>query len=78
MDVEDMNKLKFAVSCKHKLNYQNVVERLTRRGLLFEETIKIFRDLDIEYRLLPLDVNVRNMPTLISHRLPSNWNACAT
>ena len=31
-----------------------------------------------EYRLLPLDVNVRNMPTLVSHRLPSNWSACAS
>ncbi|XVF35893.1 hypothetical protein REPUB_Repub19eG0010600 [Reevesia pubescens] len=77
-DVEDMNKLKFTVSCKHKMNYQNVPERLTRRGYLLEETIKIFKDLDIEYRLLPLDVNVRNMPTLVSHRLPSNWSACAS
>ncbi|XP_022769276.1 mechanosensitive ion channel protein 6-like [Durio zibethinus] len=76
-DVEDMNKLKFTVSSKHKMNYQNVPERLTRRGHLLEETIKIFKDLDIEYRLLPLDVNVRNMPTMVSHRLPSNWNTCA-
>ncbi|KAK6256935.1 hypothetical protein QUC31_000394 [Theobroma cacao] len=77
-DVEDMNKLKFSVSSKHKMNYQNMAERWGRRGHLLEETIKILKDLDIEYRLLPLDVNVRNMPTLVSHRLPSNWIACTS
>ncbi|OMO88619.1 Mechanosensitive ion channel MscS [Corchorus capsularis] len=76
-DVDDMNKLKFSISTKHRMNYQNMPERLIRRGHLFEETIKILKDLNIEYRLLPLDVNVRNMPTLVSHRLPSNWSACA-
>ncbi|XVE69659.1 hypothetical protein DITRI_Ditri10aG0008400 [Diplodiscus trichospermus] len=76
-DVEDMNKLKIAVSSKHKMNYQNMAERLCRRGHLLEQAIQILKDLDIEYRLLPLDVNVRNLPTLVSHRLPSNWSACA-
>lgn len=75
-DVEEMNKLKFSVSSKHKMNYQNMVERWIRRGHLLEETIKILKELDIEYRLLPMDVNVRNMPNLVSHRLPSNWSTC--
>ncbi|KAM1387812.1 hypothetical protein ACFX2I_016009 [Malus domestica] len=35
--------------------------------------LKVFRELDIEYRLLPLDVNVRGMPSLTSDKLPSNW-----
>ncbi|KAK8353995.1 hypothetical protein V6Z12_A05G194900 [Gossypium hirsutum] len=75
-DVEEMNKLKFSVSSKHKMNYQNMAERWIRRGHLLEETIKILKELDIEYRLLPMDVNVRNMPNLVSDRLPSNWSTC--
>jgi hypothetical protein len=35
--------------------------------------IKILRDLEIEYRMLPLDVNVRNAPTIQSARMPSTW-----
>nr|GEY07077.1 retrovirus-related Pol polyprotein from transposon TNT 1-94 [Tanacetum cinerariifolium] len=53
-----------------------VPERWKRRGLLVEEMIKIFKDLDIEYRMLPVDINVRKMPTSASNRLPSNWKAC--
>ncbi|KAL4279674.1 hypothetical protein GQ457_03G037810 [Hibiscus cannabinus] len=75
-DVEEMNKLKISVASKHRINYQNMSERWIRRGQLLEEMIKILKELDIEYRLLPMDVNVRNMPTLVSHRLPSNWSAC--
>ncbi|KAE8674780.1 hypothetical protein F3Y22_tig00111715pilonHSYRG00030 [Hibiscus syriacus] len=75
-DVEEMNKLKIYVASKHRMNYQNMSERWIRRGHLLEEMIKILKELDIEYRLLPMDVNVRNMPTLVSHRLPSNWSAC--
>ncbi|KAE8715577.1 Ubiquitin-like superfamily protein isoform 1 [Hibiscus syriacus] len=75
-DVEEMNKLKILVASKHRMNYQNMSDRWIRRGHLLEEMIKILKELDIEYRLLPMDVNVKNMPTLVSHRLPSNWSAC--
>ncbi|GLU04640.1 hypothetical protein SLE2022_217780 [Rubroshorea leprosula] len=71
-DVEDMNKLKFMVWSKHRMNYQNMMDRWVRRGLLMEEMIKVFRDLGIEYRLLPLDVNVHKMPALVSLGHPSN------
>lgn len=71
-DVEDMNKLKFMVYSKHRMNYQNMIERWVRRGLLMEEMIKVFRDLGIEYRLLPLDVNVHKTPALVSLGHPSN------
>lgn len=74
-DMEDMNRLKFSVWLSHKMNFQDMGERWTRRSLLVEEMVKIFRELDIEYRLLPLDVNVRNMPPISSSRVPSNWNA---
>ncbi|KAK6115184.1 hypothetical protein DH2020_007453 [Rehmannia glutinosa] len=76
-DVEDMNKIMFSVWLSHRMNHQDMGERWVRRALLVEEMVKIFRDLDIEYRLLPVDVNVRNMPTISSTRLPSNWAACA-
>ncbi|CAN6722439.1 unnamed protein product [Malus baccata var. baccata] len=57
-DVEDLNKLKISVWLTHKMNHQDMLERWHRRSLLIEEMIKVFRELDIEYRLLPLDVNI--------------------
>ncbi|KAL8524228.1 hypothetical protein ACS0TY_013986 [Phlomoides rotata] len=73
-DVEEMNKLKFSIWLSHKMNHQDMGERWTRRALVVEEMVKTFRELDIEYRMLPLDVNVRNIN---SGRLPSNWTVCA-
>ncbi|XP_051139904.1 mechanosensitive ion channel protein 8-like [Andrographis paniculata] len=77
-DVEDMNRLKFSVWPSHRMNFQDMGERFVRRALLVEEMVRIFRELDIEYRLLPVDVNVRNMPALTSSRMPSNWTTCAS
>ncbi|KAA8537463.1 hypothetical protein F0562_026850 [Nyssa sinensis] len=76
-DVEDMNKLKWSVWLSHRMNHQDMGERWERRALLVEEMVKVLKELDIEYRMLPLDMNVRNMPALNSNRLPSNWTACA-
>lgn len=74
-DVEDMNRLKLSLWPSHRMNHQDMGERWVRRALVVEEMIKVFRELDIEYRLLPLDVNVRNMPALSTSRLPSTWTA---
>lgn len=76
-EVEDMNKVKISMWLQHRLNFQQAGQRAIRRAQLIEEMIRAFKDLGIEYRMLPLDVNVRNMPTLASNRLPSNWTACA-
>ncbi|KAJ9553956.1 hypothetical protein OSB04_018001 [Centaurea solstitialis] len=76
-DVDDLNRLKISIWLSHRMNFQDMGERWTRRALLLEELIKIFKDLDIEYRMLPLDVNVRNIPSLDSNRLPSTWTTCA-
>ncbi|KAL8514870.1 hypothetical protein ACS0TY_013815 [Phlomoides rotata] len=76
-DVEDLNRLKFSIWLSQRMNFQDMGERWTRRALLVEEMVKIFRELDIEYRMLPLDVNVRNMPPISSSRVPSNWTVCA-
>ncbi|XP_060178661.1 mechanosensitive ion channel protein 6-like [Lycium barbarum] len=76
-DVEDLNRIKWSVWLSHTMNHQDMGERWSRRALLVEEMIKIFRELDIEYRMLPLDVNVRNLRPLSSSRTPSNWTICA-
>ncbi|KAL9271696.1 Mechanosensitive ion channel protein 8-like protein [Drosera capensis] len=60
-DVEDMNRLKFSVWLSHTINHQNMGEKWARRALLLEEMVKIFKDLDIEYRMLPCDLNGSNM-----------------
>ncbi|XP_050365035.1 mechanosensitive ion channel protein 8-like [Argentina anserina] len=75
-DVEELNKLKISVWLTHRMNHQDMMARWTRRALLIEEMVKVFKELDIQYRLLPIDVNVRNMPSP-SSKLPPNWTACA-
>ncbi|XP_023896281.2 mechanosensitive ion channel protein 8 [Quercus suber] len=77
-DVIDMNKLMMSVWLGHRLNYQDIKERFLRREALLEEMINIFKELDIEYRLLPVDVNVQNLPPLVSNRLPSTWKSYAS
>ncbi|KAK4854095.1 hypothetical protein QYF36_018841 [Acer negundo] len=77
-DVEDMNKVNMMVCATHRLNFQKCGERFVRRTQLIEEMIKVFKELDLQYRMLPFDVNVRNMSALVSsNRLPSNWTAGA-
>ncbi|KAL6965144.1 Mechanosensitive ion channel protein 6 [Sarracenia purpurea var. burkii] len=75
MNLEDLNKLKMSVWMRHRINHQDMGEKWSRRALVVEEMVKIFRELDIEYRLYPIDINIRNMPTPSSTCLPSNWTA---
>lgn len=77
-DFDQLNMLKFSVWMTHKMNHQNMGEKWARRALLVEEMVKIFKELGIEYRLYPLDINVRTMPPVTSTRLPSNWTAGAS
>eukprot|EP00268_Persea_americana_P016131 TRINITY_DN17647_c1_g1_i2.p1 TRINITY_DN17647_c1_g1~~TRINITY_DN17647_c1_g1_i2.p1 ORF type:complete len:110 (+),score=16.14 TRINITY_DN17647_c1_g1_i2:535-864(+) len=76
-DVIDMNKLQFAVWSRHRMNHQNMGERWARRSCLVEQMIKIFRELDIEFRMLPVDVNLRKMSEMTPSRFPSSWTTCA-
>ncbi|XP_009624107.1 mechanosensitive ion channel protein 8-like [Nicotiana tomentosiformis] len=76
-DVENLNGIKWSVWPSHTMNHQDMGERWARRALLLEEMVKIFRELDIQYRMLPLDVNIRTVPPLSSSRAPSNWTLCA-
>ena len=73
-DVDDTNKLKVSIWLRHTLNWQDMVMRFVRRELVLQEMIKVLKDLEIEYRMLPLDVNVRNAPAIQSTRMPTTWS----
>ncbi|KAL3730920.1 hypothetical protein ACJRO7_027871 [Eucalyptus globulus] len=72
-DIEELNSVRIVVWLYHTMNHQDMDEKYTRRSLLIEEMVKMFRELDIQYRLLPLDINVRAMPALSSTRVPPAW-----
>jgi hypothetical protein len=73
-DVDDTNKLKVSIWLRHTLNWQDMGMRFVRRELVLQEMIKVLKDLEIEYRMLPLDVNVRNAPAIQSTRMPTTWS----
>ncbi|XP_044397879.1 uncharacterized protein [Triticum aestivum] len=72
-DIDDTNRLKISIWCRHTINFQDMGMRFDRRELILQEMMKILRDLDIEYRMLPLDINVRNAPPINSTRMPTTW-----
>ncbi|TXG66662.1 hypothetical protein EZV62_007937 [Acer yangbiense] len=74
-DVEELNRVRIAIWLTHKMNHQDMGERWVRRAQLVEELVRIFRELDIQYRLFPVDINVRAMPPVNSDRLSSNWTS---
>ncbi|KAE8775301.1 Mechanosensitive ion channel protein 5 [Hordeum vulgare] len=73
-DIDDTNRLKISIWCRHTINFQDMGMRFERRELILQEMMKILRDLDIEYRMLQLDINVRNAPPIHSNRMPTTWN----
>jgi len=73
-DVDDTNKLKVSIWLRHTLNFQDMGMRWTRRELVLQEMIRVLKDLEIEYRMLPLDVNVRTAPPIQSTRMPTTWS----
>lgn len=75
-DTDGLHMLRIAVWLQHRMNHQDMGERYVRRALLIEECIKIFREMDIEYRVYPLNVNITSIPPLnYVHAPPSSWNA---
>ncbi|XP_057247953.1 mechanosensitive ion channel protein 6 [Beta vulgaris subsp. vulgaris] len=70
-DAESLYMLRIAVWVTHRMNFQDMGERWVRRAHLVEECIKIFRELDIEYRTYP--VNVNGMPPMCFP--PPTWGA---
>ncbi|KAJ3689762.1 hypothetical protein LUZ61_018926 [Rhynchospora tenuis] len=73
-DVDDTNRLKVTIWLRHRMNFQNMAVRFERREAVVAEMIRALRELDIEYCMLPVDVNLRNMPTVTSTRVPSTWS----
>uniref|UniRef100_A0A803NK41 Mechanosensitive ion channel MscS domain-containing protein n=1 Tax=Cannabis sativa TaxID=3483 RepID=A0A803NK41_CANSA len=70
MDVVDSNNLKLSMCVTHRMNHQDIKERWSRRALLVEEMVKIFKQLQIEYTMLPLDVNI---PTNSNFKGPTSF-----
>ncbi|GAV86603.1 MS_channel domain-containing protein [Cephalotus follicularis] len=76
-DFVELNRLKMAVWLQHRMNHQDMGEKWLRREILVEEMVRIFKELDIQYRMLPLDINICAMPTVTSNRLPPTWTSTA-
>ncbi|XP_021753007.1 mechanosensitive ion channel protein 6-like [Chenopodium quinoa] len=72
-DAENLYMLRIAIWVTHRMNHQDMGERWVRRAQLIEECVKIFRELDIEYRVYPMNVNVNSMPPVFFP--PSNMGA---
>ncbi|KAL1188524.1 Mechanosensitive ion channel protein 8 [Cardamine amara subsp. amara] len=73
-DVEDLNKVRIAIWPCHRMNFQDIIERWTRRSVLVEEIVKILIELDIEHRFYPIGINVKTMPDIVSSRVPPGWS----
>ncbi|KAF3520597.1 hypothetical protein DY000_02059548 [Brassica cretica] len=73
-----LNSMKITIWATHKMNHHNMGERFVRRGQLIEEIGKSCRETDIDYRLYPLNINVKSLPPaaapIISDRMPMSWN----
>ncbi|KAM0037358.1 putative mechanosensitive ion channel MscS, LSM domain superfamily [Helianthus debilis subsp. tardiflorus] len=59
--VEEMNTLNMVVWPKHVVNHHDMSRRWERRSELILEMVRVFRDLDIDYKLPALNVNVNNI-----------------
>ncbi|KAL0696546.1 hypothetical protein Bca4012_063726 [Brassica carinata] len=73
-----LNSMKITIWATHKMNHHNMGERFVRRGQLLEEIGRSCRETDIEYRLYPLNINIKSLPPaaapIISDRVPLSWN----
>ncbi|KAK2974269.1 hypothetical protein RJ640_016755 [Escallonia rubra] len=76
MNLVGLNMLKMSLWPKHRMDHQDMGEKFARRTLLIEEMVKIFKELDIEYSLRPIDINVRSLPAMESSQLASSWTIC--
>ncbi|KAJ0077179.1 hypothetical protein Patl1_35863 [Pistacia atlantica] len=78
-DVVELNSLSMQVWLTHKMNHQNITEKWTRRSLFMEELVQMFKELDMQYRLYPLDINIHSAPAMItSERMPSTWTSATS
>ncbi|XP_010917159.1 mechanosensitive ion channel protein 10 [Elaeis guineensis] len=57
-DIANVNKMNMALYATHTMNYQNIVEKNSRRTDLVLEMKKIFEELSIQYHLLPQEIHL--------------------
>ncbi|KAH6820458.1 hypothetical protein C2S53_002616 [Perilla frutescens var. hirtella] len=60
-EIENVDKLKMALSVQHTINHQNYGDRNIRITELFLELKKIFENLNIKYRLLPQEIHLTHV-----------------
>ncbi|EEF46122.1 conserved hypothetical protein [Ricinus communis] len=60
-EIENVNRLKLALYCNHKMNFQEFGEKNKRRTELILEIKKMFEELDIKYHLPPQPVHLRHI-----------------
>ncbi|KAI3824852.1 hypothetical protein L1987_06323 [Smallanthus sonchifolius] len=74
----EINTIKLHIWWRHKINFQDMGERYIRKGAVIDEMVRIFKEHDVEYRLYPVDINIKNMPSSVTtSRLPPTWCDCA-
>lgn len=59
-EIVDVNKMNMALYVNHTMNFQNSGERGNRKSDLVFEIKRIFEELGVTYRLLPLSVQLSN------------------
>ncbi|KAD7478899.1 hypothetical protein R6Q59_005288 [Mikania micrantha] len=70
----EINTIKLHIWWRHKINFQDMGERYIRKGAVIDEMVRIFKEHDVEYRLYPIDINIRSMPTPgTTSRVPPTW-----
>ncbi|KAL4569664.1 hypothetical protein LXL04_025306 [Taraxacum kok-saghyz] len=72
LKVEELNKIKLQIWWRHKINFQDMTTRYVRKGAVIDEMVRIFKENDVEYRCL--DINIRSMPPPVApSRNPPAW-----
>ncbi|KAK1422995.1 hypothetical protein QVD17_18288 [Tagetes erecta] len=69
----EVSTIKMHIWWRHKINFQDMSERFIRKGAVVDEMIRIFKEHDVEYRLYPVDINIKNVPLVTSSRVPPTW-----
>ncbi|KAK9064482.1 hypothetical protein SSX86_015864 [Deinandra increscens subsp. villosa] len=70
----EINTIKLHIWWRHKINFQDMSERYIRKGAVIDEMVRIFKEHDVEYRLYPVDINIKSMPTPGTlSRVPPTW-----
>lgn len=75
LNLQEINKIKLQIWWRHKINFQDMGERFVRKGAVIDEMVRIFKEHDVDYRLYPIDINIKNMPPVTPSRVPPSWEA---